>query len=129
MSQLPRSAGIYFRCGGINTVCITKRGDTSRTGVPCGKVRDGEDPWEAAVRETFEETGFDVSECKPLKKFTCQQGHYMVTVFMIDSPIKEFKSFDRSEGRVIYGDATFLVGRDNPYRSFNERMLREFGIL
>jgi 8-oxo-dGTP pyrophosphatase MutT (NUDIX family) len=42
---------------------ISRRDDKTKFGLPGGKVDDGEMPWQAAIRETLEETDITVSSC------------------------------------------------------------------
>lgn len=55
------AAGILFICKDDGMIMLLKRSkkvmEPGTWGLPGGKLEDGEDPWEAAVRETTEEIG------------------------------------------------------------------------
>ena len=59
-----KAAGIMIVCG--NSVLLLKRGNggdyPNFWAFPGGKLEEGENPEAAAVRETFEETGFEIKE-------------------------------------------------------------------
>lgn len=42
---------------------VSRRNDKTKFGLPGGKVEMGETPKQAAIRETFEETGVHVDKC------------------------------------------------------------------
>jgi 8-oxo-dGTP pyrophosphatase MutT (NUDIX family) len=52
-----REAGVMLIIKDGLILSISRRDDTTKFGLPGGKLEPGEQPWEAAVRETFEETG------------------------------------------------------------------------
>lgn len=43
---------------------VSRRHDTTKFGLPGGKVEENEESWQAAVRETREETGIAVEQCE-----------------------------------------------------------------
>ena len=54
---MSRAAGILLREPG-GKILLVKRSDTGQWATPAGHVESGESPWEAAVREVWEETGY-----------------------------------------------------------------------
>lgn len=61
------AAGALIISGG--NILAIDRNDKKGLGFPCGLVENGETPYNAAIRETFEETGYHVY-LKPNPVFT-----------------------------------------------------------
>lgn len=43
---------------------VSRRHDSTKFGLPGGKVEENEESWQAAIRETQEETGVNVEKCE-----------------------------------------------------------------
>lgn len=52
-----KAAGVLLRSP-RGKYLFVRRSDTGRWATPSGHLEEGEKPWEAAKRETYEETGF-----------------------------------------------------------------------
>lgn len=53
---------------------VSRRYDQTKFGLPGGKLETNETPMEAAIRETFEETGIKVNSCVEIYKRTEPAG-------------------------------------------------------
>lgn len=56
-----KGAGIVLFNSEHQRVLLLRRQKDGLWSVPGGKVNEGEYPWDAAIRETYEETGFRIS--------------------------------------------------------------------
>lgn len=58
-----RNAAVMLVIKDNKILGVSRRYDSTKFGLPGGKVEDGEIPLHAAIRETFEETGVKVISC------------------------------------------------------------------
>jgi 8-oxo-dGTP diphosphatase len=58
-----REAGVMLIIKDGLILGISRRNDKTKFGLPGGKLEAGEMPWQAAIRETKEETGVTVAMC------------------------------------------------------------------
>lgn len=105
----------------MNSQCLLVQGylSSSTWGFPKGKAEDGEDELQSAVRETYEETGFDI---QPLAKEewyiekTINEQHYKLYIVPGVSEHYKFSPQTRKEIRVkcnfsmSYYFSEFLLG-------------------
>jgi len=61
-----REAGVMLVVKGGRILAVSRRSDPTKFGLPGGKKEYNETPQEAAIRETFEETGIVVHTCKKI---------------------------------------------------------------
>jgi 8-oxo-dGTP diphosphatase len=60
---------------------VSRKDDTTKFGLPGGKVDVGETLYEALVRELKEETGLDVNSAKPI--FFREDGDFVAVVYLV----------------------------------------------
>jgi 8-oxo-dGTP pyrophosphatase MutT (NUDIX family) len=65
-----------------DVLCVSRKDNHSAFGLVGGKVDDGETPEEAAVRETKEETGLDISNLRLV--FSMHRNGYMGYTYLAD---------------------------------------------
>lgn len=61
-------------------LAVSRKDNKNDFGLPGGKVDNGETDEEAIVRETKEETGFELTDLIPL--FVLEEGEYICTTFL-----------------------------------------------
>ena len=96
-------------------------------GLPCGMVEGGESTRETAIRECFEETGYEVSipsEQEPFIGFD-PKGKKVVACF-VGHIVSEGKPTHSHEGEVIWADPAELLV--SGYGDYNKRALEHFSI-
>lgn len=76
--KLAVTALIYNEHGDV--LGVSRKTDTTDFGLPGGKVDPGESMEESLIREVKEETGLDVTLCRPY--FTREDGEYISTTFL-----------------------------------------------
>lgn len=91
-------------------------------GLPGGKVEEGETLYHAAKRETFEETGLDVTVLHRI--FSRQNGDFMVTTFMSENYYETLKT--EEEGVVKWVDPC-VVARGS-FGDYNKALFDWVGI-
>jgi 8-oxo-dGTP pyrophosphatase MutT (NUDIX family) len=64
MNQLKQAAVMLIVREDGMILGVTRKNDHTKFGLPGGHVEPNEDPKDAAIRETFEETGIRVYECE-----------------------------------------------------------------
>lgn len=100
-------------------------------GLPGGKVEENESDWEAIVRETYEETGLDITD--PIPLFTdssAADSGRIVTTFtarLISQPLQDLKAAHR-EGEPVWGPPDWLVLGQCTYRKYNQKLLETIGV-
>lgn len=112
---------------GKTFLSVSRRHDTSRWGLPGGKVDPGETNLEAAVREVREEIGvaLPAERLEPLYSAICRgQGPddtYWVTTYLWTGPLDTLTSLAPEEGLTVswlYEDALTDAQRC-PFASYN----------
>lgn len=110
-------------------LAVSRRYDKTKFGLPGGKVEPGETTGAAAVRETFEETGVQVTDC--------------ILIFRRDEPKdrpegEDFHAYcyyatewggkeqDSEEGIVRWLSVEELIGSAGVFSDYNKRTLKEF---
>jgi predicted NUDIX family NTP pyrophosphohydrolase len=80
------TSGIFFIRDDKALICHPTKHDPNLWSIPKGVPDDGENYWQAAVRETLEETGIEVpvdSIRQTLKKFKYKHGKKTLISFLI----------------------------------------------
>ena len=104
--------------------------DPQGVSLPCGGMEPNETPWQAAVRELSEETGYTAP--------ATYQGHYTAVDHVDDSEVHIFRvqfapdAVPASPGTPDEGTAVWVPAGDlltSKYADFNRRMLVHFGML
>jgi 8-oxo-dGTP pyrophosphatase MutT (NUDIX family) len=124
-----RAAGTLVIWDG-KVLAFRRAGETGLS-LPCGKIEDGESDKEAAVRETYEETGYLVQvEDKPFVGFDNVDKNEVVTYraeIIGGEQIKaENEYMEYLEGLPVWANPKELtVG---PFAEYNTEVLQYFGI-
>jgi 8-oxo-dGTP pyrophosphatase MutT (NUDIX family) len=100
------------------------RADGKGTGIPCGKVDEGEQVEHAAIREMFEETGFKVSLYDE-QPFVQAIGETVVFTFL-GTIVSVHEPTCKHEGRAMWVKPDQLLDCD--FADYNRNMLKHFGI-
>lgn len=127
-----RNAAVMLVVKDGKILSVSRRNDTTKFGLPGGKVEENETPAEAAIRETWEETGVKVSECE--------------FIFLRDEPRhapegEDFHAYcyyalkwegeprDSEEGTVTWLTEEDLIGDKGAFADYNNRTLIVFRTL
>jgi len=100
---------------------VISRRDSSKFGLPAGKVEENESFLEAAIRETFEETGIKVSEATEVYRGTVHGKEvvtFLATSFDPSTPLVG----NDSEGVPQWGSWGDLLGSSGAYQEYNQRV-------
>ncbi len=77
---------LYHRNTEGKILAVSRKNDTTKFGLPGGKVDDGETPAQAIVREVAEETGLTLTEARPVFIRVSEPGEdgvsYVTTAFV-----------------------------------------------
>lgn len=101
---------------------VTRRNSTE-VGLPGGKVDEGETFIEAAVRETFEETGisFDLNEVKEIFSDTCiGDVNYVTKCFSATYDGNDFRNIE--EGITPYWGSSDELLYNSPFKEYNAKL-------
>ena len=75
-------ASVVLLSNGDKILAVSRKNDPNDFGLVGGKVDKGETFRQAAIRETLEETNFDIFNLKPI--FTRRDGDFMAIVYTAD---------------------------------------------
>lgn len=90
-----------------HVLAISRRNDTTRWGLPGGKVDPGESNIRAMTRETFEEVGLslDPAQLEPLYSAACMgkgpEDSYWVTTYLWTGPVSLLMDLTAEEGMTV----------------------------
>jgi len=99
---------------------VISRRDSSKFGLPAGKVEENESFHDAAIRETFEETGIKVSKAIEVYRGTVN-GKEVVTFVATSFEVSPLVGND-SEGVPQWGSWDNLLGSSGAYQEYNQRV-------
>lgn len=125
-----RAAGILATREDGYVLGFRREDDPSGVGLPCGGIEPGESPWQAAVRELVEETGYIAPPV--------HHGHYVAVDTVDNSEVHIFRVWladdatpgtpgTPDEGEPVWVPVVDLL--TSKYADFNRRLLIHFGLL
>lgn len=126
MSDLKKAACILvFSEDGSEILAVSRKDDLNAFGIPGGKVDPNETFLDAAIRETLEETGFEVlvSEYSANNPFIIEDGHgYIVHTFLatINKNKNRQETDEKETGRVAYVTRDTLF--NGPFSAYNRKL-------
>lgn len=116
----PQSVCVVIRKGN-KYLGVTRKTDTTKWGLPGGKVDPGETPLEAVIRETYEETGLELVNPEQIDERV--YGGYRVFLFVSDYS----GEIETSEaGLVEWIDKQLLF--NGPFGDYNEEVFKDYGL-
>jgi 8-oxo-dGTP pyrophosphatase MutT (NUDIX family) len=119
------SAGTFILQDG--KILSVAKPDGVTTSLPCGKVDPGEEVMAAAVRETFEETGYHVRIITDVHPFMATEGEFTVVIFpavIVDKDMDHVVA--PHEGTPDFRDPHEIT--KGKYKRFNASCLKFFGV-
>lgn len=125
MSDLKRAACVLvFSEDDTKILAVSRKDDPNAFGIPGGKVDPDESFLDAAVRETLEETGYEVNinPFSARNPFTVEDGHgYIVHTFIATIKNKTRQEISEEEtGRVAYVSREELF--KGPFSTYNYKL-------
>jgi 8-oxo-dGTP pyrophosphatase MutT (NUDIX family) len=125
---------IFDKSGRILTVA--RKHNDNDPGLPGGKIDPGESPMDAIIRETLEETGFDISHnsVEEVFRMVDDEDHLIATYFYPDSVNAELIKEGRpnGEGYIRWCKYDDLCSDKSTYKNYNRDLklrLVELGII
>jgi 8-oxo-dGTP diphosphatase len=113
-------------------LAISRRHNKTKFGLPGGKKEENETPQEAAIRETFEETGVKVKYCKHFFTRTepkeCPTGEDFLC-YCFYAWEWEGEPHNSEEGEVAWLTEEELTGDKGAFADYNRRTLITFRTL
>lgn len=126
MSDLKRAACVLvFSEDGTKILAVSRKDDPNAFGIPGGKVDPNESFLDAAIRETLEETGYEVNvtEHSANNPFIIEDGYgYIVHTFIatINKNKKRLEIAEEETGRVAYVTREDLF--NGPFSTYNRHL-------
>lgn len=105
---------------------VSRKDNPEDKGLPGGKIEIGESPWEAAVRETFEETGVTATDGHRIFEAVDDIG-YLVVVYRVFR--WKGQSHSREAGVVEWLLPQEMITDECSFREFNLSLFRRVGWL
>lgn len=131
-----KQAAVVLLIDDNDSVLVVNRPKQNKFGLPGGKVEPGETPIDAAVRETYEETGIDLDPFNLVPIYGAIEygddgNHYYTTCFLYDIGQHQFEIKDEYVG--IEPDLSgkfimlseFVTCPDSMFPEYNESVIRE----
>lgn len=109
-------------------LAVSRRNDSSKWGLPGGKVDPGETAMQAVIRETFEEVGFNMDPAFLKEIFTeicLGQVSYEVTTFLYTGPSPDLEDLVAEKGLLV-DYKTFDLLKDvetSPFANYNRHIV------
>lgn len=122
MSTSKKAAGIFLFNSQAKPVLVTIRANDSQFGLPGGKLDDGETFLDAALRETYEETGVQLTADDVYEVFNGMCDEYTMTTFAARFPVDQLPGGPEVGVRALYGTMDDLVNA-SPYSAYNRQFL------
>lgn len=106
---------------------VSRRDDKTKFGLPGGKVEDNESHAQAAIRETFEETGVRVVFCvEVFRREEVTPDGEMFYTYCYYASSWEGEPKDSEEGIVEWLTTEELIGDRGAFPDYNKKMLETF---
>ena len=116
----PQSVCVVIRKGN-KYLGVTRKTDSTKWGLPGGKVDPGETPLESIIREAYEETGIELVNPKQIDERI--YGGYRVYLFVSDY---RGKIGTEESGLVEWIDKQLLF--NGPFGDYNEEVFIQYGL-
>jgi len=108
---------------------VSRRNDSTKFGLPGGKLEDNETPEEAGIRETFEETGIKVNSCVEIYKReepAGSPGGFPFYTYCFYATNWEGNPTSSDEGEVKWLETTNLIGNTGAFAEYNLNTIKKF---
>lgn len=93
-----------------------------------GKAEEGEDAVQAALRETFEETGITLTSADLAAAYRAELDGWDATFFLVRPAVEpKFRRFSQ-EGWVAWMPVTTIL-KYEPFYEYNKALFNEFGLM
>ena len=127
MTDLKKAACVLvFSEDKSEILAVSRKDDQTAFGIPGGKVDEGESFLEAAIRESLEETGYEISISPTSQNnpFIIEDGHgYIVHTFIaaINKNKNRVETAEEETGKVAFVTPRVLF--DGPFSAYNKKLL------